>query len=76
MSSIPIRCYTCGKVTGNKWEPYKAYLEDKMKDKTYKKGITEYEALDSLGLKRYCCRRILLGNVDVNELLLSISSQK
>jgi DNA-directed RNA polymerases I, II, and III subunit RPABC5 len=58
---IPIRCYTCGKVTGNKWEPYLKLLAD---------GLTPVEALDKLGLKRYCCRRIILTNVDFVEQLL------
>lgn len=53
---IPVRCFTCGKVTGNKWESYQHLL---------KQGKTEKEALDMLGLTRYCCRRILLTHVDL-----------
>lgn len=53
---IPVRCFTCGKVTGNKWESYQQLLKD---------GKTAGEALDILGLKRYCCRRILLTHVDL-----------
>ncbi len=52
---IPIRCFTCGKVIGNKWEAYLAYL---------KQGISEGKALDKLGLERYCCRRMLITHVD------------
>lgn len=58
---IPIRCFTCGKVTGNKWEPYQKMLNE---------GISEKVALDKLGLKRYCCRRILLTHVDIIDKLL------
>ena len=54
---IPVRCFTCGKVTGNKWERYQQLLD--------KDGKTPGEALDILGLKRYCCRRILLTHVDL-----------
>lgn len=25
---IPIRCFSCGKVVGDKWEPYLTYLEE------------------------------------------------
>ena len=53
---IPVRCFTCGKVTGNKWESYQQLLKD---------GKTAGEALDILGLKRYCCRRILLTHVEL-----------
>lgn len=43
---IPIRCYSCGKPIAHLWEPYK----EKIKTSSPK------EALDDLGLKRYCCR--------------------
>jgi DNA-directed RNA polymerase I, II, and III subunit RPABC5 len=58
---IPIRCYTCGKVTGNKWEKYQTLLNE---------GLDSSSALDQLGLKRYCCRRILLAHVDIIDKLL------
>ncbi|KAK4530247.1 hypothetical protein CCYA_CCYA03G1104 [Cyanidiococcus yangmingshanensis] len=54
---IPVRCFTCGKVIGDKWETYLQLLREK----------TEAEALDALGLKRYCCRRMLLSHVDLIE---------
>jgi DNA-directed RNA polymerase I, II, and III subunit RPABC5 len=54
---IPVRCFTCGKVIGDKWEAYLQLLREK----------TEAEALDTLGLKRYCCRRMLLSHVDLIE---------
>ena len=54
---LPIRCYTCGKVIGNKWNNYKNLLENN----------TSAEALDLLGLSRYCCRRMILGNMDSDD---------
>ncbi|XP_078671362.1 DNA-directed RNA polymerases I, II, and III subunit RPABC5 isoform X2 [Branchiostoma floridae x Branchiostoma belcheri] len=59
---IPIRCFTCGKVIGNKWEWYLGLLQA---------DYTEGDALDALGLKRYCCRRMLLSHVDLIEKLLN-----
>lgn len=59
---IPVRCFTCGKVTGNKWEPYQKYLRE---------GMTPKEALDKLELQRYCCRRIILTHVDLSDKLLA-----
>lgn len=54
---IPVRCFSCGKVIGSKWEPYLKLLED---------GFTEKESMDKLGLKRYCCRRMILTHVDID----------
>jgi DNA-directed RNA polymerase I, II, and III subunit RPABC5 len=53
---IPVRCYSCGKVVGNLYEPYKALLA---------KDHTEAEALEALGLERYCCRRMILTHIDL-----------
>ncbi|KCV67867.1 DNA-directed RNA polymerase I, II, and III subunit RPABC5 [Fonticula alba] len=57
---IPVRCFTCGKVIGDKWEPYRELLQNN------KPG----DALDMLELRRYCCRRMLLTHVDLIEKLL------
>lgn len=59
---IPIRCFTCGKVVGDKWEAYLNLLQTE-----YPEG----EALDTLGLRRYCCRRMILAHVDLIEKLLN-----
>eukprot|EP00461_Guttulinopsis_vulgaris_P004651 UN04653 len=58
---IPVRCFSCGKVTGNKYDHYMKLLSD---------GKTEKEALDELDLKRYCCRRMLLAHVELIDKLL------
>ena len=56
---IPIRCFTCGKVIDNKWIPYQKLINEELK--------TIDEALNILGLKRYCCRRMLMTHVDLIE---------
>ncbi|KAK2196986.1 bifunctional DNA-directed RNA polymerase subunit RPABC5-Rpb10/RNA polymerase [Babesia duncani] len=58
---IPVRCFTCGKVIGHLWERWLELL---------KAGTTEGQALDDLGLVRYCCRRMILTHVDLIEKLL------
>ncbi|GAA5803621.1 DNA-directed RNA polymerase I, II, and III subunit RPABC5 [Mucor mucedo] len=58
---IPVRCFSCGKIIGNKWDNYLSLLQAE---------YTEGEALDALGLKRYCCRRMVLTHVDLIEKLL------
>jgi len=55
---IPVRCFTCGKVIGHLWEEYK---------KRVSAGEEPGKVLDSLGLKRYCCRAIFLSHVDLIE---------
>lgn len=53
----PIRCFTCGKIVGNKYEPYKT---EKLR------GIlTTEQILDQLGLVRECCRLCISQHVDL-----------
>jgi len=61
---IPIRCFSCGKPVGHLWEPFKERV---------KKGEDPKKVMDDLGLKRYCCRALFLGHVD---LLDSIAQYK
>lgn len=53
---IPVRCFSCGKVIGSAYEEYKKRTGDGEKPET---------VLDSLGIKRYCCRRIIISHVDL-----------
>jgi DNA-directed RNA polymerase subunit N len=53
---IPVRCFTCGKPIASQYEDYKRRVE---------KGETPKNVLDELGLERYCCRRMLLSQVDL-----------
>ena len=53
---IPVRCFTCGKLVGDKWEKFARQI---------KTGENASDVLDSLGLKKYCCRRMLLSNVEI-----------
>ena len=63
---ITVRCFTCGKVIGNKWEEYKR-LQEKGEE-------TNDVILSKLGLTRYCCRRMLLTHVEVIDDLLKYNS--
>jgi len=53
---IPVRCFTCGKVVGHLYEDFKKRTED---------GEDAGKTLTDLGLKRYCCRQMFLGHVDL-----------
>jgi DNA-directed RNA polymerase subunit N len=58
---IPVRCFSCGKVVGDKWEPFSRRVAA---------GESPQKVLDDLGLERYCCSRMLLSHVDlVDEIL-------
>ena len=57
---IPMRCFSCGKLIADKWEEFNELLRD----------YDENEALNALGLDRYCCRRMLLTHVDFSDMLL------
>lgn len=55
---IPVRCMSCGKVIGDRWEEFKERVED---------GEEKKEVLDDLNLEKYCCRTVFLTHVDTIE---------
>jgi DNA-directed RNA polymerase subunit N len=52
---IPVRCFTCGNLIADKYEDYQNRI---------KSGEEPAKVLDSLGFKRYCCRRMLMTSVE------------
>lgn len=78
-----MRCFSCGKVIGDKWEDYVKLLRDDVTEGcvslarllvhrvlTWTLVSPCRDAMDQLGLKRYCCRRMVLTHVDLIEKLL------
>ncbi len=61
---IPVRCFTCGKIIADKWEPFNQRIRE---------GENPKDVLDDLGLNRYCCRRMILTYIN---LLYDISKFK
>lgn len=57
---VPIRCFSCGKPIGHLWEEYKKQIAE---------GENPKKVLDDLGLERFCCRSIFLGQEDFIELI-------
>jgi DNA-directed RNA polymerase subunit N len=53
---VPVRCFTCGKPIGHLWEEYKKRTEA---------GEDIGKVMNDLGLKRYCCRQVFMGHVDL-----------
>ena len=75
---IPVRCFTCGKVLADKYNTYidlvkqhKTEMDLPNEDtilKVSNETITETpegQALDKLKLTRYCCRRMMLGHINL-----------
>jgi DNA-directed RNA polymerase subunit N (RpoN/RPB10) len=74
---IPVKCFTCGKVIGNKYQYYTRELVKRkeqlgeipqeiqyLDDKSLDKTI-EGVLLDELKLKDMCCRRHVLTHVNI-----------
>tara|TARA_B110000483_G_C18207044_1_gene548390 strand:+ start:394 stop:624 length:231 start_codon:yes stop_codon:yes gene_type:complete len=73
---IPVKCYTCGKVLGNKYRFYEQELR-KLKNATDDINSVTYltpdnadktaagEILDKLKLNKICCRRHMLTHVEI-----------
>ena len=54
---FPVRCYSCNKIIGDKWERYKKYRHNNPNDL---EGLWKH-----VGVQRYCCKRMFLGHVEL-----------
>ena len=74
---IPIRCFTCNNVIANKYIKYY-----KLKKKYSEKNNDQLDIIDlnnpdksqvkifkKIGIRRYCCKRMLLGQKDLLHLV-------
>ena len=62
---IPVRCFTCGALIGDKWEEF---------SKRVSAGEDPGAVLTSMGFKRPCCRRMLITNVDFMDELIEATT--
>lgn len=53
---MPVRCFSCGKPVGG--------LIQEFKERTTK-GEAPEKVLDDLGVRRYCCRKMLLSHLEL-----------
>lgn len=53
---IPVRCFSCGRVIAADFERFKERIA---------RGEKPKDVLDSLGMTRYCCRRMIVTHADV-----------
>jgi DNA-directed RNA polymerase subunit N (RpoN/RPB10) len=56
---IPVRCFTCGKLLANLEQRYLQMIDSEQ--------LSKEDALNRLGLNRYCCRTVMLGSFYKNE---------
>ena len=54
---IPVRCFSCGQVVADKWEEYNSRVN--IDRENPRQGARRP------GVKRYCCRRMLVSHVDL-----------
>jgi len=52
---VPVRCFTCGNLIADKFDEYQNRV---------KSGEEPAKILDSLGIERYCCRRMMLTTLE------------
>ena len=52
---VPVRCFTCGNLVADKFDEYQNRA---------KSGEEPAKILDSLGIERYCCRRMMLTTLE------------
>lgn len=53
---VPVRCFTCGYPVARHWEEF---------SRRVRAGEDPKRVLDSLGVRRYCCRRTLISHVSL-----------
>ena len=52
---VPVRCFTCVNLIADKFEDYQNRVRS---------GEKPAKILDSMDIKRYCCRRMLLTTLE------------
>lgn len=74
---IPVKCFTCGMLLGDKYRYYQFEVQKRKKEKkidskeilylteNYMDKTVEADVMDDLGLTKMCCRRHMLTHVDL-----------
>jgi DNA-directed RNA polymerase subunit N len=60
---IPVRCFSCGQVIADKWEDFNQRANKNHEDPE--------KVMKDLGVQRYCCRRMLVSNVELIDDILN-----
>ncbi|MDE1857217.1 MAG: DNA-directed RNA polymerase subunit N [Candidatus Micrarchaeota archaeon] len=62
---MPVRCFTCGAVLAHRWQEYDRRVNAEKENPA--------KVLDDMGIKRYCCRRMFISNVELIDEFITIS---
>ncbi len=57
---IPVRCFSCGNPIGHLWEQFK---------KRTSEGEAPNKVLTDLGIDKYCCKAVFLGQTDLVQMV-------
>ena len=64
---FPVRCFSCGSLIGNKIRLYQKKVKEK---KNKNPNCSQYgDILDTLNIKRYCCRSIYISYKPMTKLI-------
>jgi len=76
---MPIRCFQCGSVVGNKWElfwkltgidpenGFKVPVTDETSKAPAKKYMPIQNAIDALNIEKRCCRQMFLTCIEYKD---------
>lgn len=74
---IPVRCFTCNRVIGSKYEKYLQIISSEKNSENIMNGDPDIDlsnetiyqkAFKEIGVEdRYCCKRHLLSHIDLIE---------
>lgn len=63
---IPVRCFSCGKVIATDYIKFREEVEKIKKSENRNPTSEEINNIfDELGVKRYCCRRMIVSHIDL-----------
>lgn len=64
---MPVRCFSCGKVVASKWDEYDKRVNHEKEEPG--------KVLDDMGMKRYCCRRMFISNIELIDEFITIGKK-
>lgn len=63
---IPVRCFSCGRVIATDYIKFKNEVDRIRTSEKREPSKDEIKKiLDDLGVKRYCCRRMIISHIDL-----------